>query len=82
MVAEFKTLKKLIILGKLAPTCALCGKPITRGGDLSQDHIIPVSRGGKTELSNLQCTHKKCNNERGNLSMEEWAVIRKMRERK
>lgn len=81
MVAEFKTLKKLIILGKLAPTCALCGMPITRGSDLSQDHILPVSMGGKTELDNLQIAHKRCNNDRGNLSMEEWEVIRKMRER-
>lgn len=81
MVQEFKTLKKLIILGKLAPLCALCGKPITKGSDLSQDHIVPVSRGGKTELANLQVTHKRCNNDRGNLSMEEWNVIRQMREK-
>ena len=79
MVKEFKTIKKLIILGKLAPLCALCGQPIKKADDLTQDHILPVSMGGKTELENLQVAHKRCNNDRGNLSMEEWAVIRKMR---
>ena len=81
MVKEFKVIKKLIILGKLAPLCALCGQPIKKADDLSQDHIVPVSKGGKTEIENLQMTHKKCNNDRGNLSMEEWEVIRKMMER-
>lgn len=79
MVKEFKAIKKLIILGKLAPLCALCGQPIKMADDLTQDHILPVSMGGKTELENLQMAHKKCNNDRGNLSMKEWAVIRKMR---
>jgi len=79
MVKEFKTIKKLIILGKLYPLCALCGQPIKRADDLSQDHIVPVSMGGKTELENLQVAHKKCNNDRGNLTMEEWTIIQNYR---
>ena len=75
MVAEFKTLKKLIILGKLAPTCALCGKPITKGNDLSQGHILAKSKGGKTVPENLVPCHKKCNSEMGTLDLKEWYLL-------
>ena len=52
--------------------CAICGLPLPRLGSrhprhpdrASLDHIIPRSRGGKNDLSNLQLVHDRCNNEK------------------
>lgn len=43
-------------------TCQICGKYMPDEVGLQIDHIIPVSKGGKTILSNLQVTCSKCNN--------------------
>ncbi len=40
--------------------CAICGKPV-EWNDYHLDHIVPHSKGGKTELKNSQITHKSCN---------------------
>lgn len=52
--------------------CALCGNPISIGGDkglgnLTVDHIIPACRGGTLRLDNVQPAHSKCNGIKGNL---------------
>ena len=39
--------------------CALCRTPM--GDDITVDHIVPQSKGGGSELSNLQAVHKACN---------------------
>ena len=45
--------------------CKVCGKTPDDGVRLEIDHIIPVSKGGQTTMSNLQtlcssCNYKKC----------------------
>lgn len=42
-------------------TCQICGKYMPDEVGLQIDHIIPVSRGGKTVPSNLQVLCSKCN---------------------
>lgn len=42
--------------------CAVCG---SREG-LTWDHIVPVSRGGKTVMSNLRVLCRPCNSRKGN----------------
>ena len=41
--------------------CVLCGASAKDGVKLEVDHIKPVSKGGKTELSNLRTLCKNCN---------------------
>ena len=40
--------------------CAICGKPFDQK-DMQGDHIVPWSKGGKTEYSNLQMLCVPCN---------------------
>lgn len=41
--------------------CALCNNEILNFNDCEVDHIIPWSKGGKTELENAQLVHSYCN---------------------
>lgn len=47
-------------------TCRHCGKYMPDEVGLHIDHIVPVSRGGKTVLSNLQVLCSKCNGNKSN----------------
>ena len=42
-------------------TCQICGKHMPDGVGLHIDHIVPVSKGGKTVESNLQVLCSVCN---------------------
>ena len=66
------------------PLCKLCGKPIYinsqtvrnsvkqyNNKEFTWDHIYPKSLGGTSDLSNLQETHKLCNNLKGSTPPEE-----------
>lgn len=68
------------------PVCKLCGKPIyintqtirnsakkCTHKEFTWDHIYPKSLGGTSDLSNLQETHKLCNNLKGSTLPEESA---------
>ncbi len=41
--------------------CQICGATAQEGAKLHVDHIVPVSKGGKTELSNLRTLCDRCN---------------------
>jgi len=41
--------------------CQICGATANDGVKLHVDHIFPVSKGGKTELSNLRTLCERCN---------------------
>ena len=41
--------------------CQLCGVTAKDGYKLHVDHIIPVSKGGKTEMQNLRTLCERCN---------------------
>ncbi|MBQ8289234.1 MAG: HNH endonuclease [Clostridia bacterium] len=46
-------------------TCVLCGASREDGAVLEVDHIYPISKGGKTERSNLRTLCRDCNRGKG-----------------
>lgn len=46
--------------------CCHCGRAEGTAGDLEIDHIIPISKGGKSTFENLQTLCHRCNVEKGN----------------
>lgn len=54
------------------PLCYLCGQPIKKQNEVSQDHLICKSAGGTSNRENLATTHKLCNNKRGCMTVQQW----------
>lgn len=63
--AEVKGLLKILIVRGELPKCAGCGGPIFTMDAFSWDHSIPESKGGPTEIGNLQPMHTWCNVAKG-----------------
>ena len=55
------------------PTCYLTGKPIDLNDSSSYnlDHVVPTSKGGTNDLSNLQICLTEANTAKGNLLLPE-----------
>jgi len=53
---------KAFLLGRDGMTCGWCGKELTE--PMVVDHVVPVSKGGSHDLSNLRVLHKRCNAEK------------------
>lgn len=43
-----------------------------RDVDLTLDHLMPRSRGGADDITNLRLVHRKCNLEKANRTLEEY----------
>ena len=41
--------------------CAYCGKPVPPR-ELTMDHVVPMSRGGRSSKGNVVAACKECNN--------------------
>ncbi len=50
--------------------CWWCGVPM--GEDVTEDHFIPISRGGKHEARNIVLCHLSCNCSKGGRLPHEW----------
>jgi len=61
-------LTKKNILKRDGYTCQYCG---TKEGVMTVDHVIPKTRGGKDDWTNLVCACVKCNNKKGNRTLKE-----------
>lgn len=53
-------------------TCQKCGITSKDGAKLEVDHIIPVSKGGKTIMSNLQTLCDRCNSGKSDKTKEDF----------
>ena len=51
--------------------CSYCGRKINPK-ELTMDHIVPISRGGKSTKGNLAPCCKTCNNNKKQLLPMEW----------
>ena len=56
----------------LLQACAYCGAT----GDMSLDHVVPLSRGGTHEIDNLLPACRSCNSSKGAKLLEEWLPSR------
>lgn len=56
-------------------TCQYCGQI---GGKLEADHIIPFSKGGSDEMSNLITSCRKCNRQKKDKSVDEFIKWREL----
>lgn len=55
---------RVAVVRRWGSRCYICFNPIA-SADLSLDHIIPQSQGGKWRVDNLRPTHARCNAKRG-----------------
>lgn len=40
------------------------------------EHVVPLSRGGRNDMSNIVAACKRCNGDKGNQTPDEWAIER------
>ena len=53
------------VLKRHGLVCGICGEDIKAGDAIHIDHIVPFSKGGTSEIDNLQPTHAVCNMRKG-----------------
>jgi hypothetical protein len=56
--------KRKAVYDKYGGHCAYCGKQLSIK-ELTVDHIMPTSHGGKDNIENLRASCKTCNNMKG-----------------
>lgn len=54
--------------------CFYCGKKLSRRR-ATKDHVIPISKGGGNSKKNIVDACRKCNSEKGCLTIEEFRVV-------
>ena len=72
-MAKQWTAKTIIeVSNKTEGVCWYCGNEFD--GDFTIDHILPISRGGEDNLSNLVPCCKSCNSGKRNKTVEEYRL--------
>jgi len=65
------------IVDQFESKCAYCGTEVRRGSrskrhKLTQDHVLPLSRGGTHSADNVVPACPPCNMSKGDKTLEEW----------
>ena len=58
--------------------CAYCQQPVI--GLPDPEHVLPLSRGGRNDTSNLVAACRACNADKNDLTLSEWAIDRARRD--
>lgn len=58
------------LFGRDRNTCMYCGNGF-KDGELTRDHVMPVSKGGRDTWDNVVAACKRCNHYKGNRVLEE-----------
>ena len=61
--------EKIHLLERDGADCFLCGKPLLE--DITLEHLIALSSGGKNEISNMVLMHEKCNHQVKNIPISD-----------
>ena len=76
---KYKWFNERAILRRDGWRCYICGRPTpkakrgTYDDDAPElDHIVPLSRGGAHVRSNVACSCRQCNGDKGNQTLEEY----------
>lgn len=67
----FSDYEKKTVYAKCNGVCAICGKPV-KFKKMTVDHIVPLSKGGTNDRSNLQLAHLSCNRAKADMSADEF----------
>jgi 5-methylcytosine-specific restriction endonuclease McrA len=51
--------------------CCYCSAPVTKS-QATMDHVLPISKGGKTNWENIVTACGSCNSRKGNKTGPEW----------
>lgn len=54
------------VIGIFGMSCHICKDAIQDRSDLHIDHVLPLSRGGTSDIENLRPAHSLCNRSKGN----------------
>ncbi|MCD3254360.1 HNH endonuclease [Clostridium botulinum] len=54
--------------------CAYCGRELKRD-EITVDHVIPYSKGGKTDFTNLVIACKHCNQKKSNMTLNQYMIF-------
>ena len=73
---------KMRLLWENGKRCAICGKKIRSFDELTVDHIVPRSKGGKHTIGNCQLAHKSCNSLKNDKMPEEYERALKYNKRR
>ena len=61
---QYRKLRNILL--SAAVICSICGKGKEKDNPFTVDHIVPVSKKGSNDASNMRIAHLKCNSKRGN----------------